>query len=188
MRILAILVTALFLISAIAAAFNTAPVAATPSNLVGWWHFDDRYETIAKDETGGNDGTLMNMDPATDWVSGKFGYALDFDWTDDYVATGNEGTFDFDSDDAFTLEAWVKTSSTGILDIISKMDNEVPNIGYQFIKHGTAEDNKLFFFLINIFPSEMIRVQGSTPIADGLWHHVAVTYDGTGIASTGVKI
>ena len=30
-------------------------------------------------------GTLTNMDPATDWVPGPMGRALDFDGSDDYV-------------------------------------------------------------------------------------------------------
>lgn len=32
-----------------------------------------------------SDGTLTNMDPASDWVMSPYGWALDFDATDDYV-------------------------------------------------------------------------------------------------------
>jgi len=36
--------------------------------------------STAYDKSGtDNDGTLTNMDPGTDWVTGKYGYALDFD-------------------------------------------------------------------------------------------------------------
>lgn len=46
----------------------------------------------------GNHGTLTNMDPATDWVPGPNGWALDFDGSDDYVTCGathtiNTGAF-----------------------------------------------------------------------------------------------
>lgn len=48
------------------------------------------------DLTGnGNDGTLTNMDPATDWVAGENGWALDFDGSDDYVDLGTCNEYDF---------------------------------------------------------------------------------------------
>ena len=57
------------------------------TNLVGSWHLNEGSgATTAADTSGnGNNGTLTNMDPATDWVNGKFGKALDFDGSDDYV-------------------------------------------------------------------------------------------------------
>ena len=36
-----------------------------------------------------NHGTLTNMDPATDWVVGEKGLALDFDGSDDYIEIAN---------------------------------------------------------------------------------------------------
>jgi len=43
-------------------------------------NFDEGEGSIVYDKSGkGNDGTLTNMDPGTDWVTGKFGYGLDFD-------------------------------------------------------------------------------------------------------------
>ncbi len=55
------------------------------AELVGWWKLDDGSGTIAVDSSGyGRDGTLEG-DPQ--WVTGKFGGALEFDG-DDYVDTG----------------------------------------------------------------------------------------------------
>lgn len=53
--------------------------------LVAHWGFDvGTGSVLAKNSTGlGNNGLLQNMDPATDWVAGKIGGALDFDGTDD---------------------------------------------------------------------------------------------------------
>jgi len=48
---------------------------------------DGAGSAIAVDVSGnGHDGTLVNMDPNTDWVSGRTGLALDFDGTNDYVS------------------------------------------------------------------------------------------------------
>ena len=50
---------------------------------------------IAADVVGGNDGTLINMDPGSDWVPGSPNItfpnpgALDFDGSNDYITLGN---------------------------------------------------------------------------------------------------
>lgn len=49
-------------------------------------------------------GTLTNMDPATDWVVGERGYALDFDGTDDYVSLGTSSVFEIFP---FTIALWL---------------------------------------------------------------------------------
>ena len=159
------------------------------TSLVGLWHFDEGAGDTAYDSSvNSNHGTLTNMNTANCWVLGKFGNALSFDGTDDYVQIANESNFDFEKTDALTLEAWVKTSSDACLNIITKMQNASPNTGYQLIKHDSIRGNVLYFFLINNFAtSNMIRAYGSTNIADGQWHHVAVTYNGSSNVS-GVKI
>lgn len=60
------------------------------SGLVGHWKLDESSGSpTAADSAGANTGTLTNMDPATDWITGKIGNALDFDGADDYVNLGN---------------------------------------------------------------------------------------------------
>jgi len=57
------------------------------TGLVGAWH-PPLGPTGEKwfDQSGyRNDGTLTNMDPATDWVMTEKGWALDFDGSNDYV-------------------------------------------------------------------------------------------------------
>ena len=58
-----------------------------PESVVGMWLLDEGKETTAKDSSGEeNDGTLME---GPKWVNGKFGAALEFDGTDDYVSAGD---------------------------------------------------------------------------------------------------
>ena len=48
-----------------------------------------------KDVSGnGNDGTLTNMDAATDWVASRNGNSLEFDGSDDRIAVGDLPTLD----------------------------------------------------------------------------------------------
>lgn len=60
------------------------PLAA---GLVGAWLFNEGSGNRVFDYSGnGNHGTLTNMDPATDWVPGPSGMAVDTDGVNDYVA------------------------------------------------------------------------------------------------------
>lgn len=62
---------------------RTHPLAR---GLVGCWIFNEGSGDKVYDLSGyGNHGTLTNMDPPTDWVGGKHGWALDFDGSNDDV-------------------------------------------------------------------------------------------------------
>ena len=65
---------------------------------------DGTGSATAADSSGNNNtGTLTNMDPNTDWVTGRVGGALDFDGTNDFVQiSGLMG-----SPAAITLAGWV---------------------------------------------------------------------------------
>lgn len=166
---------------------------------VAEWHFDEGSGTSASDNSGnGNYGTLKGDTYWTDGPTG-FGGALAFNGEGDYVEIANEANFDFDKDDAFTIEAYVKTESDESMAIIYKMD-ETSNY-YSLMKHEKGQDryepgggNRLYLFLVNIYDAsdgyrntDAIVVWGSTDIADGEWHHVKVTYDGTNSAN-GIQI
>ena len=46
---------------------------------IAHWKMNDGSGTTVSDESGnGNNGTMTNMDPATDWVDGKFGRCTGF--------------------------------------------------------------------------------------------------------------
>jgi len=164
------------------------------NNFVAVWHLADTIGAppTQHDSASNNDGTPTNTEGGDFGVTGQVNGAEEFDGTDDHVLIANEANFDFRRIDSFTLEAWVRTTSDRILNIITKMADSPPHTGYQLIKHernvgDPGGGNKLYFFLINDYPDVMIRAYGSTDITDGEWHYVAVTYDGSSNAS-GVQI
>ena len=55
--------------------------ASINRDLRSWWLFNEGAGQTVRDIVGGNDGTLTNMDPASDWVGG----ALDFDGSNDII-------------------------------------------------------------------------------------------------------
>ena len=89
-------------------------------SLVGFWKFDEGSGNTAFDSSGnGNDGTLINMDPATDWVGGKYDTALEFDGVDDYVNIADNNSLDFGTG-PFSVILWVKSNYNGTTSFISK--------------------------------------------------------------------
>ena len=83
---------------------------------IGVWRFDDGSGSTTMDESGNNNhGTLSDWIPGNSdgntlpqWIDGKYGKALDYDGTDDYVEMF---PFDFDFTE-ITIEIWLKTSDT----------------------------------------------------------------------------
>jgi len=139
------------------------------TGLVGEWKFDEGSGDTAHDSSGhGNDGTRYNF--ANGWVSGKYGNALEFDGSDDYVSVD-------DNDqqlalDAFTFEAWIK-----VLSGWSNYDRIVS-------KKGSLSWNAASGWSLEINTGGMMTFLGSGgTYGDRLsmgwqqdtWHHVAIT-------------
>ncbi|HTP41315.1 MAG TPA: LamG-like jellyroll fold domain-containing protein, partial [Nitrospiria bacterium] len=143
------------------------------------------YRLYFSNNSSGNYGLYYKdtIDVPTQSTTAHVGLAaLSFDGVaDDLHST--DAPFDFDRTDPFTLEAWIKTSSTGGR-IYAKMSNTSPNTGYEFYVDSSGV---LHASLVNTWPSNAADVQGSIVVTDGLWHHVAFTSDGSGSAA-GLKL
>ena len=131
-------------------------------SLVAEWHFDEGSGIIAEDTSGNNnDGTLTNMDPATDWVDGKLGKALDFDGVDDYVDLPI-----MNDTSAYTMEMWIYPDALG---------------GFLF-----ANDAGTSWKSSASTATWHTRIDGSSTrdgmalpsLTTGEWTHLAFTYDG----------
>jgi PKD repeat protein len=90
---------------------------------------------------------------------------------------------DFARTDTFTMEAWVKTTTaTSVHAVIVKMAPSTYR-GYDFY----ILSGHIGLVLSDTYTSNAIQVEGTTLVANGFWHHIAVTYDGSGLAS-GVEL
>jgi len=104
--------------------------------------------------------------------------ALDFDGTSgDGVSIGNVASLDFAHTDAFSMEAWVKTTFAGVtnMQIAGKQFSEGYNM---FIGGGQLS----VFLTAGVAGSILVRAN-STGLNDGNWHHVAMSYNGNMDAS-----
>ncbi|HHJ40449.1 MAG: hypothetical protein AXA67_08385 [Methylothermaceae bacteria B42] len=144
------------------------------SGLVGHWTLD----SDTSDSSGnGNDGTLMgdaaiNNSSSTNNVGpGK----VVLDGTGDYVnldsAVATVGTLTEGS-----VTAWVQTSDSSSVQAIFSISDKGDKTSYSSL--GINKGN--FFFDIAENGTYKIWLDTNTNIADGTWHHIAVTVDSSG--------
>ncbi len=127
--------------------------------VVGAWHFDEGSGTTAKDTSGNNnDGTIYG---AT-WTDGKFGKALSFDGSDDYVDVPHSESLSLT--ETITAEAWIKASAGVQGYILVKKD-------YNHYGMYIGDDYDRFDVILN---DNNFRV---TFNYWDVWKHVAFTYD-----------
>jgi len=151
-------------------AFAATAMAADPSNLIGWWKFDENAEDASPNNL---DGTLVGVNYV---LNPGFGYAYNFNGIENLVVPDNSLLEPFD---AITLEAWVMRSDSpgSYRYIISKY---LPTRPMSYSSYGlyTGPNGGLSFYVGRT--SGYVRSAQALPtdIWNGNWHYVAGTYDG----------
>ena len=144
--------------------------------LVGCWLFNEGGGNTVFDLSGhGNHGSLGGGTAGycPTWTAVKFGSALNFDGSNDYVDCGNHESLNIT--DEITIEAWVKTSTLQTNKyIVSKPKTETGSNGWD-LNTGDS-DNKLRIITSGISPWSF---QVDANIYDGVCHHLIGEYDGT---------
>jgi|GEM_PF-1493440 len=146
--------------------------------IVGQWHFDEIFTDGAgvqttPDSSGlGNTGTLMPLGSEPPLAPGMFNTAISFNGTNQWVDCGP--AVDDSITTELTLAAWIKDDgiSDNHLFIISNDYTHGIKKGYDFF---LWPDGRLY---ADVGTGVLGRVSCEMPV-DTLWHHVAVTWDGT---------
>jgi len=152
------------------------------NSLVSWWRMDDVNATHVMDYLSGNDGLIVGNAIQVD--DGYFGKGFSFDGDGDWFNIGNDASFQFVNDTAFSLSVWVKRNSAGSTESLFSKISE-GGTGYSLMFSG----NELEVILVNDWASlNRIWIQTIDTYTDiSNWHHVLFSYDGLSDAN-GVKI
>ncbi|HEY5866900.1 MAG TPA: LamG domain-containing protein [Candidatus Tectomicrobia bacterium] len=147
-----------------------APAWAQPgAGLVAAYSFNEGNGTSVQDASGnGHTGTLSG---ATWTPQGKFGAALTFNGTTNWVTVNDSSRLDLST--GMTLAAWVfPTSTTGVRDILLKegANADIYNL-YARNWRGRPEANVLV-------GGSNRTAEGPAALSANVWTHVAGTYDG----------
>jgi len=138
--------------------------------------------TALTDLVGSNNGTLTNMDAATDWVADTDAggvRALDLDGSNDHIVVPNSAALQFGSasgDSAFSISFWAKWATINGADFIGKNDASATVREWRIILNGAA--NVFVFALYSTNAVNRIEASCAT-IATGQWVHVCCAYSGT---------
>ena len=146
----------------------TVPVTlyvAGAGGLTAHWKLDDGSGTTATDSSClGNHGTVEGAA----WATGIDNGALDFDGDDDVVRCPHVAA---DGLTDLTVACWVRTTANRIQSILSGAHS--------------GNDNQ-FLLALSDTVTVTVHVKGPSrqwvlpaPVADGTWHHITVTRDGT---------
>ena len=138
--------------------------------LVGAWLFDEDQGLKAKDASG--NGHIGDIKGAK-WIQGKIGTALEFDGNGHIVEIPHDKAFDLTE---YTASAWVKTEPNGKWQTVLGKEPVAGNPRNYGI--FIAGDTNLLG--VNYTTGGAWKTAFSkTVAADGKWHHVAATFDGT---------
>ena len=136
------------------------------ANLDSWWKLNETGATTIADASGSGSSShtavLIGSDGSTNWSAGKFGNALTLDGSNDYAfASGYKG---ITGTGRRTFAGWFKTSAPG----------------KPLFNYGAAGTGTLFH--VTLTPGGAAKVDfggasitGGSGLADGAWHHIAVT-------------
>lgn len=146
----------------------------------GWWHLNESIGINVPDSSGnGHDGTTTDMEDS-DWVAGKLNNCLRFDGVDEYVNLGDIANFE--RTDPFSAECWFKSISATIQAIFGRMGDTAPTRGWAI--ELNASGNLVCYMINDAGIGNYIYVYiPTTDWADGVWHHLVFTYDGSSSAS-----
>jgi hypothetical protein len=138
-----------------------------PSGLVGWWKLDESAGTTAADSSGnGNNGTLSGG--AWQASGGQLAGALNFN-SGDYVDCGSGASL---STPSVTVAFWMKPSQMAVMGPVDKLPMTT-GIGYALRLRDTGD----IWFRLGSEPGTQYDVYGDRRYTNGVWTHVAATFD-----------
>jgi len=156
--------TAILAVSALTAFADDTNCAAPPSGIVGWW----RAEANALDSAGTNHGTTSG---GLAYGGGRAGQAFVFNGSGAVVQLGNPPEFRLQD---FTIEAWIKRSSTTSVSLNGNGNGTI--FGFYLGGYGVYLDPNGHPALTKV---GINNVTLATAITDTNYHHLAVTKSGS---------
>lgn len=179
------------------------------SNLIGRWRMGDgdTYPTLTDSSSGGHNGTMTNMsagsivsDPATspntlppiDHYNWRFKVNIPVPYSrkclaftgssSQYVTLGNN--FSFEYTNTFSVSFWAKWSANALYSLVAKQGDTTYR-GWAVYMDASGH---IGFQLVNTVSGSLyLDVVTTGTFTTSAWHHICITYSGSGAAS-GVTI
>jgi hypothetical protein len=140
-------------------------------SIAGVWLFDENTGKVAKDiSENGNDGNLMGNPK---WVNGKFGKALDFNGSTDYVEVADSKSLDITGD--ITIVVWLYKRPAGRGTLLGKWKQVGDVWSYVLYDRGEGGGG----WRLRWADQSQTNLEDPYTFPDNEWVHNAATYDGS---------
>jgi len=161
------------------------PVYGTDDDLVLYLPFSrgnaSSSTTVYDRSPYGNDGTCNGVDTTfgCNWTTGKYGNALFFDGTNDYVDVGDIANINVDD---ITVEAWIKHDSfNNFVRYVARGKTGAcvdPFVNVYLGTFDLGDNNKPRFALAIGGSTQQTPSDVGFTMSLNTWHHIVGTYDG----------
>jgi len=147
------------------------------SGLVAHWSFNESSGNALDSTASGNTGILVGNAVRT---VGKFGNAMSFDGSGDYVNCGDNGTLDFGTSN-FSITAWIKTSYNANYPAVISKENGYGSYGWNIVlEPGSGKLRALIHADAGAY-----TFPNSPSLSDGKWHFIGFTWNSSAADMTG---
>jgi hypothetical protein len=146
---------------------------------VAWYRFEDPYifdpmgmmPQMSGDLRGAPNDGIPEGGPKT--IMGEVGTALSFDGVDDFVRVLDHPELNVGTED-MAIDLWAMTTAMGRQPLVEKLDDAGTGFSF-FLQDGMpAFEMKP---MAGATGSPMVGIIGPCGVADGKWHHLAVSVD-----------
>jgi len=153
---------------------TTTTFIRTLDNLRLLWHSDENSGTALEDASDNNLAGVKKGDTEPAWTAGKFGYANDFDSSNDYIRWSSAGNELMPPNSPRTFLLWYKPDTYG--DDIFVLDH-LPKDQIYFAGLITNADHTVQWMWQSIANQEWIT--SNDTVTTGVWNFIAVGFSGT---------
>ncbi len=150
------------------ASFYIRPI---PAGLTRYWSLDETSGTTFTDRIGGAVGTCTACpSPEPGLIQG----AQRFDGATTGIEVPDDGAFDWLAGDRFTIEAWMRNDSgcTGQQAAVGRSETSGSSLQWWL-----GCDGGVARFSLRDAVGNSTSLMGTTPVADGAWHHLLAQHD-----------
>jgi len=144
------------------------------NGLAGYWHppLGATGLTLHDHSGRGRNGTLTNMEAASDWLLTEHGYALEVDGVDEHVLLPDDI---LGGATQWSVGGWINLSALG--------DDESPFLGSGFVQFPMARQDGVTgtwqIYAGEGAASFVNAVDTATAMVVNTWYHFMLVYDGT---------
>ena len=161
------------------------------NNIAGYWPLAEGGGSIAHDLAGyGNHGSLINMEPGTDWPVGKIGQHLEFGGTNEYVSVPYSPVLQ--PTYSLTVSTWIRTTNDSSAGLVARR----AAIGRRsHLLNKSSGSDQAYIYLSTDGVHWATILGGGPALYDNEWHQLAVSWqsgsaahlyvDGSKVASSG---